>query len=70
MVSGVKDETMSIFKTNTAKSYTKLTRANNIYGSGKKLRKLKIKKQSEGNTVKAVRTLFRLKKKIKQSRTE
>ena len=57
MVSGVKDETMSIFKTNTAKSYTKLTRGNNIYGSRKKLRKPKIKKQSEDNTVKAVKSL-------------
>ena len=32
MVGGVKDKIMSLFKTNTANGYSKLTRVNSVYG--------------------------------------
>lgn len=47
MVDGVKDIIIRHFKTNTAKDYNKRTCVKNVYGSGKKSRKLKVKKQSE-----------------------
>ena len=54
---------MSIFKTNTTKNYIKPICVNNKYGGGKKPRKLKIKKkQSEGNIIKNVGNIFKLKK--------
>ena len=61
---GVKDKIMSLLKTNTTKDYNKPTRVNNVFGGGKKPRKLKIKKESESgnNIIKDVRNLFRLKK--------
>ena len=59
---GVKDQIMYLFKTNSTKQYSKPKHAKNVYGIGKKLRKLKIKKQSEDNIIKNIRNLFWLKK--------
>ena len=42
MVGGVKDKTMSLFETNTAKDYSKPTCVNNMYEGVKKPRKPKI----------------------------
>ena len=42
----------------------------NLYGSGKKLSKLKIQIQSQKkNIIKGIRNLFKLKQKIKQLKT-
>ena len=57
----VKDKVMSLFKTNTTKDYSKLTRVKNVYGGGKKSRKPKIQNQSEDKMMKNMRNLFRLK---------
>ena len=38
-VYGVKEEIMSLFKTNTTKDYSRPTRVNNVYSGGKKSRK-------------------------------
>ena len=43
MVVGVKNKTMSLFKANTSKDYSKPTRFNSVCGGGKKLTKLNIK---------------------------
>ena len=40
---GAKDKTMSLFKTNTTKDYSKLMDIRNINAGGKKPSKLKIK---------------------------
>ena len=53
---GVKDKIMSLVKINTTENYSKPTRVNNMYGSCDELRKPKIKKQSENNIIKALRT--------------
>ena len=59
----------SILKRNTAKDYSKPTCVKNVYGGGKKARKLKLQKRSEDNNIKYIRNLCRLKKKMKQSKT-
>ena len=41
-MSSVKDEIMSLFKTNTTKDYAKPAQVKNVYGGGKKPQKLKI----------------------------
>ena len=51
----VKDKVMSLFKKNTTKVYSRLTRVNNVHERGKKPRKPEIKKPSEDNTIKNVR---------------
>ena len=43
-VAGVKDNFMSLFKTNITENYSKPKRVNNVYGGRKKPRKPKIKK--------------------------
>lgn len=43
---------MGLFKTNTAKDYSKRKCVNNVYGGGKKTTKPTIKKQSEDNIIK------------------
>ena len=58
---GAKDKTMSLFKTNTTKDYSKLMHIRNINVGGKKPSKLKMQKQSEDNKIKNIRNLFRLK---------
>ena len=44
MVDGVIDKIISIFKRKTTKSYSKSATTKNVYGAGKKPRKLKITK--------------------------
>ena len=61
---------MSLFKINAIKYYSKPTRAKNVYVAGKKPKKLKIKKQSEGKIIKNVRNLSSLKKGMMQSKKE
>ena len=56
-------------KTNTTKDYGKVNRIKNMYGGGKKPKKLNIKKQSEDKIIKNIKNLFKLKK-AKQSKTE
>ena len=57
-VDGIKDKILkhllSLFKTNITKSYSKPTRARNVYGGQRKPRKTKIKKQSEDKTIKTI----------------
>ena len=65
---GVKEPILSLFIT---KDYSKPKRVKTVYGSGKKLRKLKIQKQSEEeNIIKNSMNLFELKKERKQLKTE
>ena len=45
MVGGVKDNVMSILKTNTTNDYNNPIHANKVHGGQKKQRKLKIKKK-------------------------
>ena len=70
MVGDVEDKIMSLFKTNTAKDYSKPTHVNHVYEGGKKPRKPKIKKQSEDNITKNVRIFLKQKSKMKQSKTQ
>ena len=44
---GVVKDKMGLFKTNTTKNYSKLTRANNVYGGQEKPRKTKNKKNNQ-----------------------
>ena len=66
----MKDKMMLLFKIKTTKTYSKPTLIKNMYSGGKKPRKLKIQKQSEGNIIKNIRNSFRLTKKMMQSNTE
>ena len=50
---GVEDKTMTRFKTNTTENYSKPTRVNNVYRGQKKLRKPKMKNQSEDKIITA-----------------
>ena len=60
---GVKDKTTILFKPNTTKDCSKVTRASRMYGVGKKPRKPKTKKeQLKDNLIKNGRNLFQLKK--------
>ena len=52
-----KDKVVSLFKTNTPKDFGKET----LNGSGNRLSKLRIQKQSEDNIIKSIRNLFILK---------
>lgn len=61
---------MSFFKTNTTNDNIKPTSLKNVHGGVGKPKKLKIQKQSEEEIIKNIRSLFRLKKKMKQSKTE
>ena len=54
---GVKGKIMNLFKINTTKSYSKLTHVNSVYERGKKPRKPKIKKQSEGRIIRVIKNL-------------
>ena len=49
---------MSLFKTNTIRDYSKPKLVKNVYGRGNKLSKLKIQKQSEGNTHKKKKSYY------------
>ena len=49
---------MSLFKTNTIKHYSKLTRINNVYKDGKNPRKTKIEKQLENKVIRDIKRLF------------
>ena len=58
-VDGFKNKVVSVLKTNTSGDYGKQS----VYGSGKKLSKLKLKKESEEDgIIKNIRNLFKLKK--------
>ena len=70
IVGGVKDNSMIFLKKYTIKHYSKPKCFSNVYGGGKKPRKPKIIRQSKDNTIKNIRKSFRLKKKMKQSKTE
>ena len=56
---GVKDKIMSLFKINTTQDHNKPLSGKNLHGGAKKPWKLK-KKQTEDNTIKNVRNIFRL----------
>ena len=58
-MAGVKDQIMSIFKT---EGYSKSKYVKTVYGSGKKPNKLKIQKQPQDNVIKNKRNLFKLEK--------
>ena len=62
VVFGVKDKILSLFKINTTTDGSKQICVKNIYGSGKKLRKLKIQNYTEDNMSGNIRNLFRLNK--------
>ena len=58
IVGGFKDKVVSLFNTSKPKQTE--------YGAGKKLSQSETKKQSEENTIKAIRNLFILKKENKK----
>ena len=53
-VGGVKNKFINPFKTYTVKSFSKLTRFNNVYGRPKKLIKLKMKTQSRDKRIRTI----------------
>ena len=67
---GVKDKSMSHFKTNTIKDLSKPKNVNNVYWGGKKPRKATTKNHLRENTIKDVKNSFRLKNKMKESKTK
>ena len=58
MVDGVKDKIMSLFKTTTTNDYNKSTCVSNVYQSGEKARKPKIKKQPQDRIFKDIKNLY------------
>ena len=62
IVFGVKDKILSLFKTNTTTDQSKQICVKNVYGSGKKPRKIKIQKHTDNNMSRNIRNLFRLNK--------
>ena len=62
IVGGAKEKIMSLFKKNITNDYSKPKLIINVYGGGKKPRKLKMQKNSEDNIIKNIRNIFRLEK--------